>query len=172
MNYSFTVKRWNVQFNGTKQNGIADIVTPKITFPKVSVAGAGIIGAPNLPVIGMPDIGPTTITWHAPSQDVYQAFSGQAMSITCKSAILTYANAGSTGSAPSYSTQPEIIQMTCFSDELDPGRRESSNKATVTQSWSVTYLLITMNGKTYHEIDPFSGTCILNGVDVNANDGI
>ena len=172
-NYSFTVKRYNVYFNGSKiQSGVADVVTPKITFPKATIDGAGIAGQLSLPITGMPTMSASTITWHAPSQQMYQTFSGASFAVSLQSAIYQYSNAGTSGSVPALTTVPEIIEMVLIADELDPGRRESSNKATATVSYSPLYLMLQMGGQTYVEIDPMNGVCILNGQDVNANDGI
>jgi uncharacterized protein len=172
-NYSFTVKRYKVYFNGSQvQSGVADVVTPKITFPKVTIDGAGIAGQLSVPVSGMPTMSATTITWHAPSQQMYSTFSGVSFSVSLQSSIFQYNNNGTSGSLPALTTVPEIIEMVCVADEVDPGRREASNKATASVAYSPLYLMIQMGGQTYVEVDPMNGVCILNGVDVNSGDGI
>jgi len=176
-NYSFTVKRYKVKFNGTEiKSGISDVITSKVTFPKATIGGAGIAGELSMPILGMPTLGPATINWHGPSSDFYGIFSGGPATITFASAIYQYnapsVSSGDSPTLPTLATVPEIITMTCFPDEIDPGRREASNKAAGSQQFSVSYLFLQLGGKEYLEIDPMNGVCRLNGVDVNANDGI
>jgi P2 family phage contractile tail tube protein len=176
-NYSFTVKRYKVYFNGTEiSSGVSDVVTPKVTFPKATIGGAGIAGELSMPILGMPSISPATINWHGPSTDFYGIFTGGPATIKFSSAIYQYNSTGvsngQTPNLPTLATVPEIIVMTCFPDEIDPGRREASNKAAGSQQFSVSYLYLELGGKEYLELDPMSGVCRLNGVDVNANDGI
>jgi phage tail tube protein FII len=174
-NYSFTVKRYKAYLNGNPiATGLADAVTPKLTNPKAEISGAGVIPF-DVPISGMPKMGAATLTFHSPGSDFYSLFSGGAATIRLASAIYTYqsgANNGATPTLPSTPTVPEIIVMTGLPDELDPGRRESGNKATCTVQLLPSYLYIEMGGVEYVEVDPINGVCRLLGVDVNAQDGI
>jgi uncharacterized protein len=175
-NYSFTVKRYKAYFNGSEiVTGLADVTTPKVTFPKATISGAGIAGQITAPIIGMPELGPATLTFHAPGADFYSNFGGGPVTIRFASAIYTYKSGSGTGTTPTLPTTPtvpEIIVLTGLPQEIDPGRRESSNKASCTLSFDTSYLYIMMGGVEYIECDPINGVCRLNGTDVNANDGI
>jgi uncharacterized protein len=161
--YPSVVKNWKAYNSNVELVGAADCVTPKITFEKNDIKGAGIAGSLNLPVEGNPTPMQTTLSWHVATLTGIGLFTGNGNQIRIQSSLQLWDTSKS-----QFVEVPETIVMTIVGDEIDFGKRDSSTKAVFTQVHTVLYLAYYYNGKLYTQVDPMNNVCILNGVDINA----
>lgn len=143
--------------------GLADIVNPKLMFEKDTLKGAGIAGSLNMPVSGNVQAMTTDLTWHTATVQSFNLFNGSSAQIRVMGSIQSYDTAA--GQFVEYQIEEN---MTLLSDEYDLGKFDNSTKAANVSRYSVIYLALYYNGTKYWEIDPFNGSCIVNGVQLNA----
>jgi uncharacterized protein len=164
MIYPSVIKNYKVyNANGGQFVGLSDIVLPKLMFEKNDVKGAGIAGTLNLPVVGNLQPMSTTMTFHANTIQSLNLFNGGSAQIRCQSSIQNYDTA-----AGLFTELPEEVLMNVISDEYDLGKRDASTKGVTVLQFSVVYLALFYSGTKYWELDPFSGICIINGVNLNS----
>jgi P2 family phage contractile tail tube protein len=142
--------------------GLADIQLPKISFEKNELKGAGISGSLNLPVVGNVQPMTTDITFHTNTVQSLALFNGSSAQIRCMSSLQVFDT-----SAGTFNELPEEVLMTVLTDENDLGKRDASTKAMNVLRFSVIYLALYFNHTLYWRIDPFSGSTLINGVEIN-----
>jgi P2 family phage contractile tail tube protein len=160
--YPSVVKQWNAYFTSGRAIGAVDFTSPKITFEKSDLNGAGISGKMSLPISGNVSPMECTIGFHTPTDQVLNAFTGQGQQLRVLSSIQF--NDTSSGS---FKEQPEEFVLTVYNGAFDPGKRDSTSKAVTTLTFDVTFLQYYLNGHLIIEIDQMNDICIINRTDLN-----
>jgi P2 family phage contractile tail tube protein len=161
--YPAVLKQYNCYAQQTKLIGLADVTLPKVTWVKDPLKGANISGELNLSTPGNVTAMEATFNFHADSHPALELFTGQAQQINCKSSILGM----DTGSFE-MTEKAEECAMVLLSSGFDLGKRDTSTKALVVITFDVLTVQLVFDGVVYWGIDPMNGSCIVNGVDINA----
>ena len=149
--------------SGTVEIGLATITLPKVTFEKSEYTGAGVSGRMNLPIGGNVTDMSVTLDFHTTTADALSIFNGESAQIRCVSSLWSWDT-----SAGKSLEIPEEIYMTVCSAMYDPESesippRAGSSSRRRFSTWPCTTI-----SKKMWEIDPFGDSCIINGVQLNA----
>ena len=146
--------------------GVAKVTLPSITYPTVSISGAGMMGNMEVPLLGMVDAMTTSIEFLDASNAQAAVLLSEPrkhqleMRVAMEHWNVEQAEVGSWA---------DRYLMVCHPKVFNPGTFAPMSAAGASNEFAVYYYAGFRDGKQLWEIDKRSMKCIINGVDYMAS---
>ena len=144
--------------------GVAKVKLPDITFPCVTISGAGMMGNMEVPLYGMVDAMSTTITWLTPHQDAVKLMSPKKHQLDMR-VVEEYWDTEETD----VDLWPDKYVMIVRPKTLGVGDVAPMTAANTSGEYAVYYYAAYRDGKQLWEIDKRNMKCVIDGVDYMAD---
>lgn len=140
--------------------GVAKVKLPDITYPCVTISGAGMMGNMDVPLYGMVDAMSVTITWLTPHQDAVKLMSPKKHQLDMRVVEefwgVEEAEVG---------TWADKYVMIVRPKTLSVGNVAPMASADTSGEYAVYYYAAYRDGKQLWEIDKRNMKCVIDGVD-------
>ena len=144
--------------------GVAKVKLPDITFPCVTISGAGMMGNMEVPLYGMVDAMSTTITWLTPHQDAVKLMSPKKHQLDMR-VVEEYWDTEETD----VDLWPDKYVMIVRPKTLGVGDVAPMAAANTSGEYAIYYYAAYRDGKQLWEIDKRNMKCVIDGVDYMAD---
>ena len=144
--------------------GVAKVKLPDITFPCVTISGAGMMGNMEVPLYGMVDAMSTTITWLTPHQDAVKLMSPKKHQLDMR-VVEEYWGV----EEAEVGTWADKYVMIVRPKTLGVGDVAPMAAANTSGEYAVYYYAAYRDGKQLWEIDKRNMKCVIDGVDYMAD---
>ena len=154
---------FRVYNDGNDLLGVATVDLPEIEAMSDTVAGAGIAGEVESPVLGHFGSMTTTFTWRTLEAGAMKLNQQKAHAVEVRGSQQVYDAAKG-----EYSTMPVRVSMRVVPKTSTLGTFEPGATTDTEQEFEVTYLKVLVDGKNLVEIDKFNFIAKFDGVDALA----
>lgn len=151
---------FRVYEDGTDLLGVADVELPSIEAMTEKVAGAGIAGEVESPVLGHYSSMTCKINWRVVLKPTVHLAAPRAHNLDFRGAAQIY-DAGS----GEYKVQPLKVTVRGIPKKTELGKLNVGAAADASNEFEVIYLQVSINGKKIVEIDKYNYICVVDGVD-------
>ena len=148
---------------GVRRLGIASVKLPDITYPVVTIAGAGMMGNIEVPLYGMVDTMTAEITWLEPTGDAVVLASPEKHQIECRVASEKWEV-----EAAEVAVQADRYVMIVQPKTFAPGNIAPMGSADTNTQYAVYYFAGYKDNVLIWEIDKRNMKCVINGTDYMA----
>lgn len=148
---------------GTRRLGIASVKLPDITFPVVTISGAGMMGNMEVPLYGMVDSMTVEINWLEPTGDAVSLASPEKHQIECRVATEQWEV-----EAAEVAIQADRYVMIVQPKQFTVGDVAPMGAANTASQYSVYYYAGYRDNKQVFEVDKRNMKCVINGTDYMA----
>lgn len=144
--------------------GVAKVKLPDITYPCVTISGAGMMGNMEVPLYGMVDAMNTTIDWLTPHQDAVKLMSPKKHQLDMR-VVEEYWGV----QEAEVGTWADKYVMIVRPKTLSVGNVAPMANADTSGEYAVYYYAAYRDGKQLWEIDKRNMKCVIDGVDYMAD---
>lgn len=144
--------------------GVAKVKLPDITYPCVTISGAGMMGNMEVPLYGMVDAMSTTINWLTPHQDAVKLMSPKKHQLDLR-VVEEYWGV----QEAEVGTWADKYVMIVRPKTLSVGNVAPMANADTSGEYAVYYYAAYRDGKQLWEIDKRNMKCVIDGVDYMAD---
>lgn len=144
--------------------GVAKVKLPDITYPCVTISGAGMMGNMEVPLYGMVDAMSTTINWLTPHQDAVKLMSPKKHQLDMR-VVEEYWGVQDA----EVGTWADKYVMIVRPKTLSVGNVAPMAAADTSGEYAVYYYAAYRDGKQLWEIDKRNMKCVIDGVDYMAD---
>ncbi len=140
--------------------GAAKIDLPDFEFMSESIAGLGIAGEVDVPIVGHFASMTTTLTWNTTTEDAVKLLIPEAHQLDVRGSIQVY----DAGTGKFHDEAVKVVMRT-MPKKVGIGSFEPAKKMDSETELEVAYIKVSQNGKELVEVDKFNFIFRVNGTD-------
>ena len=149
--------------DGVRRLGLASVKLPDITFPVVTIAGAGMMGNMEVPLYGMVDTMSVELNWLEPTGDAVSLASPEKHQIECRVATEKWEV-----EAAEVAIQADRYVMVVQPKTFTPGNIAPMGSADTNTQYACYYFAAYKDGEQLWEVDKRNMKCVILGTDYMA----
>lgn len=150
----------NVYNEGRSLLGVGTVELPDFEFMSESVAGLGIAGELDLPVLGHFKSMTMSIKWNSTCEQAISLLAPKAHRLSIYASVQSWNT-----QEGSFSPVPVRVSVVTMPKKSGVGKFEPGKKMEPSTDFELSYVKLSMNGVEQLEIDKINFICMINGTD-------
>lgn len=146
--------------DGNEMLGIANAELPDFEYMTESMAGFGIAGEIDVPVLGHFASMTMTVSWNTVCDGAVNLLAPKTHSFVMYASVQGWDTEKGT-----HEPTPVKVQVRAMPKKSGIGKFEPGSKMEPESEFEISYIKMSMNGTTALEIDKLNSICVINGVD-------